>query len=106
MDVGGEANVKDDKEDQKKQYDVDATLCWGPLIFGMMLGGSLGRGRGGPVMMRPGPGMGPYLNTTVPGVRRPGMGGPMVGPKMPGTGVGPGMVNPQYPGAVRRYPMY
>ncbi len=104
--------VKDYSDDHKKNYEVDATLCWGPLIFGMMLGGALGGGRGGPVMAPPG--MRPYLNTAVPGLRRPGTMPAMMSPRMPGMGVGgpgtaiggPGMPVLRRPGQGPRYPMY
>ena len=85
------------------QQEVDVTLCWGPMIFGMMLGGAMNRGRGGPggvsPAMRPvargvggpyamAPGMYPGMR---PGVR--GMGGPMMAQR---SAYGP----------TSRYPMY
>ncbi len=85
------------------QQDADVTLVFGPMIFGMMLGGAMSRGRGGPngvsPAMRPGArGMGgPYAMT-------PGM-YPGMRPGMRGMG-GPGMVNRSAYGPTSRYPMY
>ena len=101
--AGGDTLVKDTKEEY---YDVDATLCWGPMIFGMMLGGAMSRGKGGPGMMYPGrvhPGMGPVVNPA----RRVGMGGPgmVQGPR--GTGMGaPGMPGMRYTQSRPKYPMF
>ena len=92
------------KDTKEGNYDVDATLCWGPMIFGMMLGGSMNRGRGGPGM-RPGvrPGMGPVMNPQ----GRIGMGGPGMGQGIRRAGVcGPGMAGMQCMQGRPKYPRY
>ncbi len=85
------------------QQDVDVTLVFGPMIFGMMLGGAMSRGRGGPN------GVSPAMRSGTRGMGSTYAGAPGMYPGMrPGArGIGgPRMANRYTYVPTSRYPMY